>query len=1382
MIWLATVLPMADSSCIDDAIDPSNYKYIELDGQTFPFGVFPLDWDSAWIPAHVLAHIARDVLGYHTILSSGGAYSYTGVNALAGCPEDWQETDGCIANFKESRPATYTRWHVVLEAWGNAEAPWQTWKEELPDIAPDRIGSIGYLGTEGQFIKPEVRQDALNDAGMALDWFRGFDATWRDPAAYFDKLSDFDESLLAPCLEDVSQTLLQVYAEHFDYYGVYWANATNAPSTEMVLQPNCTGGNGIWWLSPSCKHNVSLCVPYVSAPHNYGTDAIMQQAVHWNMPIAVSQAKTSDGFKAIITNHRVMTYMWEPDPFTSKVGLDEVMFNRYSRADWQDGLKITNQDTTILSKYAAGGFQLAAPDLYQLASQLNFNSADVDGWFSDLDAGVSSEQTACNWLRNNTAVWRSWIPDPTECISGQGMVDIDGNQVPNKTNAVACDWCPAGTKSVNLAEGSRTCEQCAAGKFGHQQGQTECNACALGRFSDSQGATECEECSIGTYADTTEQSACTTCVSEDRADFGRWSTWTQPAGSDKYVITSGSTSEEECGCSEGSWLTSTGTCVECTEGMECEARGVVIIQEGYYATAEEPASIWQCHTETARCPGGPPGSTCAEGREGIACSLCMPGYKEGSDGKCIPCGENGEGGAVFFCLAILGSLGLVLMYIVVDRSIRNRPNHSLLLTSIMFSITVPFVQQLAVVGIFEDVRWIEPAGTPLRGMQVVMLDMSVMNFGCVARGSPLDSFCLQVLFLVICVAILLVTHTLVTKVYYRASFISRIASLLASNVSITLAVFVAVVTAILGPFQCLRNPNGEWTMRGYESVVCWTDTGDHTAMVVVSALAVLVPLGFYAFVVWAVLVYPRKVSTGDAMYFDSFGCMFVRFKAELHWFSLAVMTRNLVLALVPMVPTAPGQICIFMIMGVAYLVLVVTARPWRLDILNPLDAFMTVSVLFMLQCASFYTERVETNSLAWLAVVMCFVCLCFLPVSIALSVGQVGKIFLREKAYKYFLCHHRAEAGAFTRLLKMHLQDRSSSTKVYVGSDSPQSLDVIFDTVSYFTETFVVVLSNDTLVQLDCVGEITTANIANLKTVKMALPDFQSPTQKRTSFIDKYKETVKDVTPLLSNGIRVQAVQDALRWFESLEAITVPAILNDNAIADILSSVVADGSLPPLITFACAPPPSTLLSAAHLRCSSSTAATMASLASDKAEEDTEEKQSEPVVIVEEMEVDNGEVKEADKVNGPAHRPNAEQSEVHEEVKTVVLVDMSNWEAVSAAMVLVHMLAQHFGHDSAERPLILPVGVGLPETVQTVLFMCSSGALLSKAREPLDAAAGRGLPILPVMIDTTFQLPPKDDFTSTFAKCGTGFNVKMSSDTALRSQAETIFQQLKPAGL
>ena len=170
-------------------------------------------------------------------------------------------------------------------------------------------------------------------------------------------------------------------------------------------------------------------------------------------------------------------------------------------------------------------------------------------------------------------MWEAWLPKPTDCVIGQGLVDADGNPVDIGINAVACDWCPVGRRSVTTDEKNRTCEKCDAGKFSNQQGQTQCVACSPGRFSDLQGAVECSECPVGTYADTVQQQNCTTCVEVGRADFHRWSTFANVSG--QLRISSAATSQEQCRCTEGYWESADRTCEECTcascpESMACE--------------------------------------------------------------------------------------------------------------------------------------------------------------------------------------------------------------------------------------------------------------------------------------------------------------------------------------------------------------------------------------------------------------------------------------------------------------------------------------------------------------------------------------------------------------------------------------------------------------------------------------------------------------------------------------------------------------------------------------------------------------------------------------------------------------------------------------------
>ena len=83
-----------------------------------------------------------------------------------------------------------------------------------------------------------------------------------------------------------------------------------------------------------------------------------------------------------------------------------------------------------------------------------------------------------------------------------------------------------------------------------------------------------------------------------------------------------------------------GECHECTEGATCPGSGEVEVLPGYFSFSEDPGSIYRCHGNALRCPGG----TCADGREStsMACSACLPGLRA-SEAGCIPCGGEDHG-------------------------------------------------------------------------------------------------------------------------------------------------------------------------------------------------------------------------------------------------------------------------------------------------------------------------------------------------------------------------------------------------------------------------------------------------------------------------------------------------------------------------------------------------------------------------------------------------------------------------------------------------------------------------------------------------------------------------------------------------------------------
>jgi hypothetical protein len=143
----------------------------------------------------------------------------------------------------------------------------------------------------------------------------------------------------------------------------------------------------------------------------------------------------------------------------------------------------------------------------------------------------------------------------------------------------------------------------------------------------------------------------------------------------------GATSEDDCGCSAGSYdaahpLSGHHYCLECTEGMNCTVANTgtqdLPVAAGYwrqhYWSAPPNGSLSACFTVEA-CLGGANLSAdafCAPSQQGPYCAVCRDGYFGGGDGVlCEPC----EGHAVITILPVV-LIGIaflaVLAYVIVS--------------------------------------------------------------------------------------------------------------------------------------------------------------------------------------------------------------------------------------------------------------------------------------------------------------------------------------------------------------------------------------------------------------------------------------------------------------------------------------------------------------------------------------------------------------------------------------------------------------------------------------------------------------------------------------------------------------------------------------------
>ena len=150
------------------------------------------------------------------------------------------------------------------------------------------------------------------------------------------------------------------------------------------------------------------------------------------------------------------------------------------------------------------------------------------------------------------------------------------------------------------------------------------------------GSTEvCLRCPIGTFSASSGASECTACP--------------DPRANTPFQ---GATSQEDCECREGSFLSfeepggnarKGGRCVPCQEGLVCPGGSQAPSQRGGYwvdvANSDVDRrvfSVIRCRN-FLECPDGPLAS-CASGREGIGCGNCQDDHYKADDGRCDPCG------------------------------------------------------------------------------------------------------------------------------------------------------------------------------------------------------------------------------------------------------------------------------------------------------------------------------------------------------------------------------------------------------------------------------------------------------------------------------------------------------------------------------------------------------------------------------------------------------------------------------------------------------------------------------------------------------------------------------------------------------------------------
>jgi len=766
----------------------------------------------------------------------------------------------------------------------------------------------------------------------------------------------------------------------------------------------------------------------------------------------------------------------------------------------------------------------------------------VAGMFSATSGNLTIQSSGLYWMDGQ--IWPKPPQELTNCDPGFYKEEDSGQ----------CKACPRGFRCPGGSEpyvqcnrgyfanetGMVNCRPCAAGNYAAEVGSAECSACLAGFYTDVEGQEACMKCPKGTYMPITEATACTEC------------------GMGQVTEESGSQAQSECRCAEGTFMCMASGCQSCPDGLMCAAGlGMPTQQPGYWTAAGQVCSfaVIRCR-DTLECPGNALGD-CAAGREGIACNNCAVGYYPLDDGTCLQCGPGDSLPALFTGIfAVIVIIGL-LSSVNADL---NQQSLNLLTVAAVGSQMVMAVQALGSIRQL-SISWVDPVRDIIEFTRLLTFDFDVIRISCITgQDSPTIKFLGQLLACPMGACIIMIAYG-VAKLRGRKMSLDAVFNL---NGILLFALFITLTLAVLGPFQCLANPDGSSSMAANPGVLCF-QSGEHTGLVILSIIGIICyPFTILTWATYTTVMYPSRINSGAGLQLvNRYRFLFQRFRPETYYYGLVLLYRNAMVALFPVLFVAVPEVQV-VLMGALFVIggaLQVRVWPWRTEQANYADLVMTSLLQVVLLGAAPLLEIDEANSTSILGWLLCAAVLGPFLAGLAAIGYSIWRHFQPSNVFGMFLCHHKGGAGSLCRLIKL-LISRHSNCNVFLDSDQLEDLDLIFDTIRAKTKSVVVVLSPELLKRMWCAGEIVTAFKNKVTTVPLICDGFIQLTSETLEAIpDVWTAQQKQI--LANYGITMEDVKQAYVWLrDELKPLTLARFGPAKEREDVVVEIVQRAKVP----------------------------------------------------------------------------------------------------------------------------------------------------------------------------------------------------------------------------
>ncbi|CAJ1409089.1 unnamed protein product [Effrenium voratum] len=724
------------------------------------------------------------------------------------------------------------------------------------------------------------------------------------------------------------------------------------------------------------------------------------------------------------------------------------------------------------------------------------------------------------WMDGN--IWPLPPPSLTDCDPGFFKDETTGQ----------CNPCPRG---FACAGGSQPYQQCARGYFANVTGMINCLPCNFGSYAAEVGSAECADCLPGFYADVLGLEACKKCP---KGTYMETTAAVQCIACGMGMVTeeSGSFAASDCQCAQGTFMCNVTGCQPCPDGLSCAAGlGPPVMLPGFWAESSGETcsySVLRCR-DTQECPGLALGE-CSPGRQGLACNNCIVQYFPLEDGTCAQCAAGDALPAIFSMIA--ATIVIIVLLSSVNADL-NQQSLNLLTVAAVGSQMVMAVQALGSIRQL-SIAWVDPVREIIELTRLLTFDFDVIRISCIyGADSPTMKFLGQLLACPMGAFLIMVAWGLARLRGKRMS----LDSVFNLNGILLFALFITLTLAVLGPFQCIGNPDGSSSMASNPGIICY-DSAEHWTLIGLSIVGIICyPVTILVWATYTTVKYPSRINSGAGLQLvNRYRFLFQRFRPECYFYGLVLLVRNAFVALFPVMFVAAPEIQV-VLMGALFVcggALQVRTWPWRTEQANYADLIMTCFLQIVLLGAAPLLEIDQAQSTEMLGWLLCVAVLGPFLAGLSAVGYSIYRHFMPGDMFGIFLCHHKGGAGSLCRLLKL-LAHRHSNTNVFLDSDQLEDLDLIFDTIRAKTKSVVVVLTPELLKRMWCAGEIVTAHKNKVTTVPVICDGFIQLTEKTLEAIpDVWTAQQKQI--LANYGIDMEDVKKAYVWLrDSLEHLTL---------------------------------------------------------------------------------------------------------------------------------------------------------------------------------------------------------------------------------------------------